>query len=955
MSSSVDKNCTYLISTEKSSSFQQDDICKDLEHLEVASKIKALKQAIVGLLAGESMPRVLMTVIRFCITQDDHQIKKLLMLYWEIVPKYGPDGKLMPEMILVCNALRNDLISPNEYIRGCMLRFLCKLKEAELIEPLLPSIKQNLEHRHSYVRRNAALTIYNIHKMHGDALLPDGAELMEKFILQESDMSARRNAFLMLFNEAEQIAIDFLTEHMEEIHKFGDGFALLVLELTRKTCRRDPAQKSRFVRCLFELLQSDSAAVSYEAAWTLVSLSTAPTAVRACAQTFATLLSSSGDNNVKLIVLDRLAELKKHHSKVLQEILMDILRALNSPNIDICKKTLSLAIDLVGPRNIEEVVQVLKREVVRAQESDLEHGEEYKTLLIQAIHRCATRYAEVADSIVLVLLDFLAGEGGYNVMQCVKSIVEQYPSFRPTVVRKVIDNLDEITSAEALRVALWVLGEYSEASEESSNETMLTDAFEAIKALLGEPPFSLNREGDGDKKSEEAVTTTTTKNIVLADGTYATVTTTETTGGVTDLESVPHLRRLVCTGDVLLGTVAAVCLRKIALKTMRLATDKQESGRITTGALLTCAGVGRMAESKRGNRIGVHADCLSRLSQCCRILLDPNVRDKMTDTWLRTCQQAFSTLVAKQKAVKTKLSEEDKRGRASQADDLIQFRQLRSQAVQGGLENDLMDADDISRAIGVDGANADGSKLKHVYQLTGYSDPVYAEASVTVHDYDIVLEMLVINRTPNTLTNLTVELATMGDLKLVERPQSHTIGPLDERRLRANIKVSSTETGHIFGTVVFDNSSTAQKTYVNLNDIQLDIMDYIRPAECKSEDFRAMWAEFEWENKVAINTNIVDLNEFLDHIIRHTNMTCLTPMGDTGASIAGSNFLAANLYARSVFSEDALVNVSVERKEENEGKLSGYIRIRSKTQGIALSLGDRITTIQRASPHPDQP
>jgi vesicle coat complex subunit len=38
---------------------------------------------------------------------------------------------------------------------------------------------------------------------------------------------------------------------------------------------------------------------------------------------------------------------------------------------------------------------------------------------------------------------------------------------------------------------------------------------------------------------------------------------------------------------------------------------------------------------------------------------------------------------------------------------------------------------------------------------------------------------------------------------------------------------------------------------VNLSDIQLDIMDYIRPAECKAEDFRGMWAEFEWENKVS--------------------------------------------------------------------------------------------------------
>lgn len=52
-------------------------------------------------------------------------------------------------------------------------------------------------------------------------------------------------------------------------------------------------------------------------------------------------------------------------------------------------------------------------------------------------------------------------------------------------------------------------------------------------------------------------------------------------------------------------------------------------------------------------------------------------------------------------------------------------------------------------------------------------------------------------------------------------------------------------------------------------------------------------------------------------------------------------------FASSVFGEDALVNVSVEKKGDNDGKLAGYIRIRSKTQGIALSLGDRITSVQR--------
>jgi len=64
-------------------------------------------------------------------------------------------------------------------------------------------------------------------------------------------------------------------------------------------------------------------------------------------------------------------------------------------------------------------------------------------------------------------------------------------------------------------------------------------------------------------------------------------------------------------------------------------------------------------------------------------------------------------------------------------------------------------------------------------------------------------------------------------------------------------------------------------------------------------------------------------------------------------------FLAANLYAKSVFGEDALVNISVEKQAD--GKLSGYIRIRSKTQGIALSLGDKITLKQKGGNSLAQP
>jgi hypothetical protein len=46
----------------------------------------------------------------------------------------------------------------------------------------------------------------------------------------------------------------------------------------------------------------------------------APSAIRAAANCFTSLLASQSDNNVKLIVLDRLAELKAKHKDVMSEV-----------------------------------------------------------------------------------------------------------------------------------------------------------------------------------------------------------------------------------------------------------------------------------------------------------------------------------------------------------------------------------------------------------------------------------------------------------------------------------------------------------------------------------------------------------------------------------------------------------------------------------------------------------
>ncbi len=101
---------------------------------------------------------------------------------------------------------------------------------------------------------------------------------------------------------------------VDNVAHWGDILQMAVLELIRKVCRANPGEKGKYIKIILALLQSTSTAVVYECAVTLVSLSNAPTAITAAANCYCQMLVSQSDNNVKLIVLDRLQVRAPKHS-----------------------------------------------------------------------------------------------------------------------------------------------------------------------------------------------------------------------------------------------------------------------------------------------------------------------------------------------------------------------------------------------------------------------------------------------------------------------------------------------------------------------------------------------------------------------------------------------------------------------------------------------------------------
>ena len=123
---------------------------------------------------------------------------------------------------------------------------------------------------------------------------------------------------------------------------------------------------------IFDLLEAGATTVVYEAASSLTALTNNPVAVKAAASKFIEIIIKNADNNVKLIVLDRVDNLRRNNEGILDDLIMEILRVLSSPDIDVRRKALGIALEMVSSKNVEEVVLLLKKELSKTVDQEYE-------------------------------------------------------------------------------------------------------------------------------------------------------------------------------------------------------------------------------------------------------------------------------------------------------------------------------------------------------------------------------------------------------------------------------------------------------------------------------------------------------------------------------------------------------------------------------------------------------
>jgi coatomer subunit beta len=80
-------------------------------------------------------------------------------------------------------------------------------------------------------------------------------------------------------------------------------------------------------------------------------------------------MQDQNDNNVKMVILNKIIDLKKKYSKILQDYMPDILNIIREDtvqSVEINQKVLELVTDLINVRNVKEVGVFLNKEILKA-------------------------------------------------------------------------------------------------------------------------------------------------------------------------------------------------------------------------------------------------------------------------------------------------------------------------------------------------------------------------------------------------------------------------------------------------------------------------------------------------------------------------------------------------------------------------------------------------------------
>lgn len=573
------------------------DILKGLLSKDLREKAKYFNYLILSILNEPTGDQHLLNVINSILPFQGQslEIKRLLLIYWEIVQKRKHDGGVLDEFMLVCNNLRNDLNHANEYIIGLSLKLIGRIAIREIMDALIAPILAKLNHIENFVKRNAIECLHSIFERFGNELLHDIDDRMLELLAKETDQNTVRNAILLLFKANPEKAVKWVAEKLEAegLDEFGSEIVqIAVLRELFALAAQNSKKRASYSRLIRHFLDSRFNCVQFEIAMGLGSLGAAPQIATASAAHLLRIAHDTPDINVKLVILETL----QHPSlglKALEAHTGQLLKMLVSETNEVKIKLLKIIRDQVNASHGEALANALKQCLVKAldptgqNETNVRLQEKIIEVLLVLFRRKADQNWSISNSLLseIIVLLIQNKTKNENLQAQIKSFLAsclELESVLQVSIKKILsDHLYSIFSPEILRCVLNLLADNS--SEKESEDLLkhvVTKQF--ITCLMDQEKkdsASAAEEAAGADKPETLI-----KTVIREDGTYGTEVTM-----VSDPQrnkSADHNKFEVFTRSLLENSIFAVSFFRNGQKLLQKVADSKTKNQLRAQLML---------------------------------------------------------------------------------------------------------------------------------------------------------------------------------------------------------------------------------------------------------------------------------------------------------------------------------------------------------------------------------
>lgn len=879
------------------------EIRRAVEGANEATRLHGLRAALAWLSAhpgpSTAATSLLVAVVRAVLpNQRNKRTKKIALLAVEAVPKRDAEGRVLPEVILLCNALRGDLTHASEHVRAHALRFVADIAEAEVLEPLVPSIRTCLTDAHAFVRRAASGALAAVYATGHEALVPDAPEVLSALLATDGDAGVRAACLRGLLDMS---ALDVASEALDAAlpRLTTEAGQLAAVDYVRRV-----GGDASFVQAY--AFESAFPSVRWAAAQLLLSRG----ATSAAAEALVGLAAESSD--ASCAALDALFPIAERIESSGVAALLSLLRT--TPDEDAKARALRVVTAAADASTAADAAAAAVGEMRTAV------GASYRAALSSALSSLCARHSCAASAAASALVDVLADpkdtptDALDGAAAALRTSVARSSAVRASVLPSLVSRVLPVLGApSALCTVLWLIGLYGDAG-----------MLEGVSSAVGPLPLVPSAGSSAEKKTQ--------RTAVRPDGTY----------GVSETAGSSELRAQLLKGDagVILALATAVA-RLVIGDTAKGGSKRKASGLLLISALV---------------RLSLLVSAPRDVFDALVSLLSMSAGDVPAG--------ASALLSPCRSALLARIDSAQSAGQASSlladaVDAPVRFGCAAPASSPGGLATaaERSDRADVERALS--GASADAaalSRLARVVQLTGFADEVYAEAGVEVAGADVVLEVRLVSQVPETLHSVALELAADGGLSIPcdgRPPAPVALAPGATATVRASARAVSTADGTICGAITYSTGAGGTEPQaIVIEPVSVSAGEFLRPGDLSASAFRALWLRLEWENKIVVAPISVPagragdaLSAIVSTISAASGLRCVTPRA--GVSSSGA-YAAANLCARSIFSEDILANVSLALGAAAGGDgartASGHMRLRASTHAVAVALGERVSS-----------